>query len=423
MSKRLPASDVVRELGNVTMASARPSRRELILASAAACLPLPAVAQPSGPAFSDQETLDILQEEGEPLKGGVTARAVITAFWDELPPAQQPKLNWPSDDAAYDYRHLLAEANEDQAFALTPAALESYFDACGYSGAKGGDIVLFGLRGAALADGSDWAGFSATQQVKETRPDHIHAHCLIGVLDRSKHALALAEASTVPVADLMMAGAEGKIGCNMLPTGLHAYKVGPHKGKKQPGAFRQQRPLWVHRAKGDLVYALSDRNNVWDDDDGDLPMDDIHAAMLSYRPKPPYFSSAGCQVVKGAYSGANHQPVGPWAMFRQAAGLSQHVQVLDGKGRTHDDGRTFTYVLLTGKEARLVSAGRTGLIATRRFGASGAEVYRIQKALHVSPETGVFDRKTMGAVIGWQVHQGLPPTGVLTLHDIESLAS
>ncbi len=391
------------------------------MASALAGLPRFALGAESAPDFSDQDTRDILVEEGEPLAGGLKARAVISAFWNDLPTNARAALSWPADDAAYDYRHLTAEPNADQAFDLTPAVLESYFDLCGYNDAQAGEVVLFGLRGASLADGSDWSGFAERQHVKEERPDHIHTRCLIGVLDRRRMAIALASASTVPVVELMMAAAAGKLGCNMLPTGLHAYKVGPHKGLRQPGAFRQQKSLWVHRAKGDLVYALSDRNNVWDDGDGVLPMDDIHAAVLSYRTRPPYFSSAGCQVVKGAYDKTTHQPIGPWALFRDAAGLSLQVHPLDKRGRTADDGRNFIYVLLTGKEARLIGAGRTQFVATRRFGAADAVVARIQSALGIQPATGAFDRKTMGKVISWQIKHGEPPTGILTSSDISAI--
>jgi hypothetical protein len=153
-------------------------------------------------------------------------------------------------------------------------------------------------------------------------------------------------------------------------------------------------------------------------------MDDIHSAMLSYRTRPPYFSSAGCQVVTGAYYRGSHQPAGPWSLFREAAGLSPSIHLTGGgNGRTPDDGRAFGYVLLTGKEARLMSIGRTERIPTRRYGASGEDVSRIQAALGQAPATGVFGRKTMGAVIAWQTRTGRAPTGILTAADMAALAS
>src|SRR5262249_24797492 len=162
----------------------------------------------------------------------------------------------------------------------------------------------------------------------------------------------------------------------------------------------QMTPVWVHRSQKELIYLSDQPGTQWDDLDGELPYDDLHAAMLSSRKNPPFFTSAGCQVVVGAYNGK--VPTGSWAEFRKAAGL-QHPPVMLDTARTADDGIEFTYVLLTGKDAGLAALGTEDALKTARalrFGSSGALVKELQEKLAGLEQgagiekTGVIDRKT-----------------------------
>jgi hypothetical protein len=321
---------------------------------------------------------------------------------------------------------MLAHPNSEEPFELSAAVLEKLSDLSSLKPNAQQGKVLFGLRGCVLATG-DRTQFAAAQQVRDTRPNHVDARCLIGVWDTSNKTVAVFSASTVPNVDLMEKYIEQALGCNMLPTGLHHYRVGPHKAGSQPGAFRQQTQLWVMRSKKQLLYASNDPNTIWDDLNGDLPYDNIHAAVLTSRKKPPFFSSAGCQVVAGNYDG-NLTPTGPWAEFRKAAGLAHPPNfVSKGSRDTKDDGRQFDYVLFTGKEAQLVAKGVTDGLRVLRYGSSGNGVTELQEKLEAQPgakgvnKTGVFDRATLGAVIRWQGENKLAPTGIVSKQVAASL--
>jgi hypothetical protein len=366
--------------------------------------------------LSDEVVRDILYEESEP---GKQAKAVIQPYWFQQAIGTRPSPNWPADNISFDYAHLISQPNSDEPFMLTALILEKLAALNSFIRRPDLPRLLFGLRGCTLADGGDQTDWSQGHMVRATRPNHIDPKCLIGVWDTAKTAIALFKASTVPNVDLMEKQVEGSLGCNMLPTGFHQYQVGPHRGPRQPGAFRQQTPLWVHRSKKTLSYAANDPGNVWDDLDGDLPFDNIHAAMLSARKKAPFFSSAGCQVVAGAYT-SNHEPTGPWAKFRTAAGLAHPPDLLGASGNTKDDGRQFEYLLLTGKDAQLAAQGAPTISRALRFGSSGGLVSELQHKLATKTgiaidDTGVFDRKTLGNVIRWQVAEKLAPTGIVSI--------
>jgi hypothetical protein len=159
--------------------------------------------------------------------------------------------------------------------------------------------------------------------------------------------------------------------------------------------------------------------------DGQLPWDNIHAAMLSYRKKPPFFSSAGCQVVVGAYMRNNRLPIGPWQEFRRAAGLADLAKL--GQNSTDasslDDGKPFRYMLLTGREAALLAQGNEYLGDTLRYGSSGAAVQELQKILiatgadniaKTEMASGKLGRTTLGALLMWQVKSEQPTTGIIS---------
>jgi endonuclease G len=365
--------------------------------------------------ISDRQAIEILIEESEAEKHPVE-RTLIKPFWFTQPVGERPSPTWPQDNVSFDYAHLIAEPNSANAFEFTAALFERLLELNSFARDPQLPKVLFGLRGCMLPGNQDRTGFAASQRLTATRPNHIDPKCLIGVWDTTAKTIALFKASTVPCADLMEKQIEGSLACNMLPTGLHHYKVGPHRAPRQPGAFRQQTPLWVMRSKKRLQFATNDPDSLWDDLNGELPADNIHAAMLSSRTKPPFFSSAGCQVVSGAYDG-NHNPTGAWADFRKAAGLHHPIKFTNGSV-SDQDGQSFDYVLLTGKDAQLVADGKGQAVRALRYGSSGPPVARLQEKLAAElgtavNKTGTFDRITLGAVIRWQVSKKIAPTGII----------
>lgn len=374
----------------------------------------------------DSEVASILYEESE-TGFKRRGRAQIKLFWYQKAEGKRPSVNWPEDNISFDYGHLLSQPNSDEPFELTGVVLEKLAGLSSLQRDTKLTKVLFGLRGCMLAADSDRASFAASHKVKATRPDHLNNKCLIGVWDTASNTIAAFKGSTVPNVDLMEKYIEQALGCNMLPTGLHHYKVGAHKGISQPGAFRQQVPLWVMRSKKHLLYAANDPDTIWDDLNGELPFDNIHAAVLSSRSKPPFFSSAGCQVISGGYDD-KHVPTGAWAEFRKSAGLAHPPKFASaGSSATADDGRPFDYMLFTGKEAQLVAKGVTAGLQALRYGASGDGVKELQEKLAAQPgvtgvdKSGIFDRKTLGAVIRWQGQKKLAPTGIVAAETAKSL--
>ena len=398
----------------------RVSRRQLLVMAAGAAVGHGAAATSGAFAaeaeLSDEEIREILFAEAEP-GGGPLDRAIIKPFWFQKEEGSRVTPHWPADNVSFDYAHLLALPNSEEPFALSASVLEQLLAANALQRNAQLPKLLFALRGCSLAGGADHTAWAASHGVRATRPNHLDLRCLFGVWDTSSNLLALFKGSTVPTFDYVEKQAEGSMRCNMLPTGLHHYRVGAHKGERQPGAFRQQTPLWVIRNKKNPIYAANDAGIEWDDLDGDLPFDNIHAAMLSSNSKPPYFSSCGCQTVSGAYR--NGVPTGAWAEFRKAAGLAHPPSFVPGSNQnTQDDGREFDYVLLTGKEAQVAASGNGAQLRALRFGASGDGVSELQEKLAAQPgggvaKTGVFDWKTLGGVLRWQKDNQLAPTGIL----------
>lgn len=398
-------------------------RRTALTILAAAALPSPTRAADAAPEYSDEEVVKILLEEAQDAP--LATEATLGSFWFQKPEGQRPSPNWPQDNIAYDYAHLARYVLPSEEFELTAQAILDYISLCSYE-PNTKEKLLFGIRGCVLPDPKRVTDFAAAHIVRDIRPDHINNLCLLGVLDFANKKIALFAGSTVPNVDLMEMQARGLLACNMLPTGMHTYRVGAHKRTRQPGAFRQQASVWVHRAKGMLEYSLDANDNIWDDLDGALPADNIHAAILNYRRKPPYFSSAGCQVVEGAY-GADGAPIGPWADFRRHADLSHPPVLTDQNGASTDDGREFSYVLVTGKEAHVLATMGPAPVESLRYGSEGKRVEKLQDVLlkaavlDGSYQRGKIDRKTMGALIKWQGSQRLPPTGILARADAQSL--
>jgi endonuclease G len=369
--------------------------------------------------LSDEAVREILLAEAEP-GGGPINRATIKPFWFQKPEGSRPAPNWPPDNVSFDYGHIADVPNVGEPFELTGEVLAKLCAANSFQRNPAATNVLFGLRGCLLAQGGDHADWTSRHALQATRPNHIDLRCVFGVWNTANNTVALFKGSTVPNVELMEKQIEGTMKSNMLPTGMHQYSVGPHKGERQPGAFIQQTPLWVIRSKKTLGFAANDAGIEWDDLDGKLPFDDIHAAILDARKKPPYFSSAGCQTIAGNY--LKGVPTGAWAEFRKAAGLAHPLQFVTGSRQdTRDDGRRFDYVLLTGKEAQLAAAGNTARLRTLRFGSSGDRVSELQEKLLAGPEgagmtkSGVFDVKTLGGVLRWQKENKLAPSGIIAV--------
>jgi hypothetical protein len=346
---------------------------------------------------------------------------VIENYWFQQTDADRKSPNWPVDELSFDYRHIAGQIPVGMEFVLSVPTLRTILDRGGFQIRENLRKTLFGFRGCVLPTGQGPVLKVPTQRLVTARPDHINLRCVIGVWDREGEVISLFPGSTVPNVDLMYGYTVGAFGCNMMPTGLHQYKVGPHRGARQPGAFRQQMPLWVLRSRERLEYAADDSGVVWDDLDGSLPFDNVHAAMLDERSRPPFFSSAGCQVVAGRYK--DGVPTGAWAEFRKAAGLAHPPMMRSQNGITSDDGRDFDYLLLTGDEGAAAAAGLGAPPRTLRYGSTGPLVAKLQDKLGMRPadRDGVFGRETLGEYLRWRQRQGLSLTGVVSESETQAL--
>jgi hypothetical protein len=322
---------------------------------------------------------------------------------------------WAPDDRSPDYRHL-GQEGRSQPFAFDAALLErlcriNRFDLDGGQW----DRLLFGLRGCRLLNGAS-SGPVTSVQLDEDLPDHQAFHCVLGVWNRATGQLSVFQASTVPNWRLMEAYRQGGDKANLLPTGRYVYRVGTHRPNKPsriPGAFIQHGPVVVLRTVDDLVYTVRD---MWDS--GHVG-DNIHPGRRDLAAEGPFFSSAGCQTIPGDYGTGGH--VRAWAEFRTAAGLGADSPATE-------NGRTFVYVLLTGREARLAAVGVDPSDLSRlRFGSSGTDVQALQQGLTAAGQqpgasNGVMDVDTTMAYIRWQQARDMGAAdGVVTPRDAQML--
>jgi peptidoglycan hydrolase-like protein with peptidoglycan-binding domain len=284
----------------------------------------------------------------------------------------------------------------------------------------GDNPVLFGLRGCDLHPlaGQSHQPAGASGLVSEAKYDHAARRCVLGVWDRAGRTVALFQGSTVPNLGEMSkqtgkcsdAGVPNRI-ANMLPTGHYRYVCGHHSTVWN--AFRLYQEVVVLRSCDDARYALGD---LWD---RCSPWDNIHPTGIASETGTVTFSSAGCQTVSGAFVANRH--TGDWAAFRLAAGLSK-------TNRASDVGRPFSYVLLTAREMRLMrllidrsggAVAETDLpalaahVGRLRFGASGARVRALQRALGISVD-GAFGPQTAMALLEAQKQRGLREDGLCT---------
>jgi N-acetylmuramoyl-L-alanine amidase len=279
------------------------------------------------------------------------------------PQTASPDATWAKAHESPDYRHLrgLADPSSRPPFAFRAEHLRHLCELNSFALDAGGDELLFGLRGCRLA--SPEGQPARVLWLREDEPDHYDFRCVLGVWRRSTGELCAFSGSTVPDRRHMerqrVAGA-GHL-CNLLPTGCYTYRVGHHRAVE--GAFILQTPTVVLRAIEGRGYTSSSHFEQ------DRPADNIHPAFDGITP----FASAGCQTLPGRWS-AKDGHVGSWARFRALAGLDND----DHAGW----GRSYSYVLLTGREARLASTlSQPAALARLRFGSSGRGVEALQSAL------------------------------------------
>jgi len=306
---------------------------------------------------------------------------------------------WASDEDSPDYRHL-GTTSYSQSFVFEASHLEQLAQLNHFDVSEGQDEVLFGLRGCQIVGDYD-GSFSAAVELSEDTPDHINYHGVLGVWRRSTNEIAIYPGSTVPHWAYMCQQAElGGHRANMLPTGRYLYKVGRHRDIM--GAFRLEAEVIVLRSNDDLIYETTDDWEAW------TPFDNIHPGGCPDEP----FSSAGCHTVPGTFGQEcatfsdveEEKHSGPWAAFRQSAGL-------DPDDNRDEWGSPYVYMLLTCREAQLVGSLSNQSSLTRlRFGSTGPAVEALQTALNEQeyssvPVDGLMGPETTLAYIQWQQAQ------------------
>lgn len=344
--------------------------------------------------------------------------------WSDLAPAKRPPVRWETNDAkSADYGHL-GQPISPLPFKFDAKVLQYYvalnrFDLLEKEKQK---YCLFGLRGAAMV--RPGSSFVSDLDVKEVYPDHTTLRCLIGVWDRQSDTIRVFHGSTVPNADHMARQAfeaacynQSNRTCpvppsvaNMKPPGLYRYVVGTHQGEqsKLPNAFVDAAECFVRRSYDDLIFTVDD----W----GVRPEivgDNLHCAYYDINPDGVdgviFFSSAGCQTVAGAFYQGEHNR--EWAELIAAVGRP-------------GDKTEFDYLLLSGREARLISESSGNARYKRlRFGSSGDPVDTLRKSLNLpSDKKKLFDAQTAKALVDWQRKLTPPaPYGLLDLPQAKRL--
>lgn len=372
--------------------------------------PIPAVVASSSPtatsrlesiASSDGGQGDWANQPDDITEDLESARSLDEHAELESAPAGWVAVTWVSDDdKSTEYRHIRSEDRDLRgcSFTFTPRDLELLIRANSFEPTRDNNRIVFGLRGATLEADTANPGDRGKQveraglRLKETRPDHAHFNCVIGVYNLRSGRLSGFAASTVPKRSAVWGYKQNPAnGGNMLPCGCYSYVVGTHRGKT-PGCLREGEPFTVLRSSNNLVFDIADE---WDECE---PFDNIHPAFQDGAGSAE-FSSLGCQVIRGSYNGTTGRYSGEWADFRLALGLSPN-----GHG---DDGKRYSYVLLTGLEAAIASKLRDqgqdtsftpvfqSLVRLRQ-GSRGEAVRKLQGALRM-PQDGIFTAKVKKA--------------------------
>jgi hypothetical protein len=378
-------------------------RRDFLLSGFAAGFGFPESS--TAQALADQANIDdLFQADAEPRPPSFKEPKTV-GRWAALD--TPPKPQWPQRAVSVDFHHLSKAAPklETESFSLTGEVLRSLAKLNSFDLSRTREHVLFGLRGCSPTKIK--LNFSSSVEVVESLPDHLNLRCLLGVWRPHQNDLWVTSASTVPNVEYMFQMMNGGLACNMFPTGLHRYLVGTHRaGSKYPqrGAFRQLDPVPVLRNRNNLTFELppTDKYDVTIDR---VVADNIHAGVLESSQHPPFFSSAGCQVIPGGYrTNGENTAYGQWAVFRERAGLKPVVFAPSNVTSTIDDGRSFYYMLLTGAEARLIARGQSVLLDSRlRFGSSGPRVRRLSERLTGNSTSSYFDQTLMASFLAWQM--------------------
>jgi hypothetical protein len=209
------------------------------------------------------------KKQQEAVKYGATAEKLLDELVANLP------AGWPEDDTkSPDYRHLavtdLGRQLKGTEFELTPAVIESIITGNGFVPTTLENKLVVVVRGAILKEGAPTRDVGSVRLV-DTRPDHKTLRSVFIVFDRSNSRLTAFLGSSEPSAGNMRAklipelrarhGLGERTGPpnNLLPTGLYAYIVGPHRD--MPGMLRESVDFAVRRNFNDLTYGLDDE---WD---------------------------------------------------------------------------------------------------------------------------------------------------------------
>lgn len=340
-------------------------------------------------------------------------------------------VGWAQDYLSPDYSHL-GEAISTAPFEFNAAKLAMLCEANSFNVKTNDkdprDEVLFALRGCVLADGKESSGgFVDKINLVEAVPNHKECKCTIGVWKRSTNKIAVFIGSTVPNwsgMKLQLDDPKNLNHCNMRPTGRYLHKIGTHRSGDAleiKGAILENQQVPAIRTVDNLIYEITD---LWT---FGTPGDNIHPTRTT---KPTEkFSSEGCITVLGTYDKGGEKHAGRWSEFRQAAGLSAN------KAPSNENGWEFVFVLLTGREARLISPSTKRQLTRLRFGSSGVDVEALQLELSVTQRkdktkgtyyTGTKDGKmgtgTVKAYTDWQFEGEGFRDGIVTPLDGESLA-
>lgn len=123
----------------------------------------------------------------------------------------------------------------DGGFTVDAALLHALAVANAFSLPKA-DITLFGLRGAMLPEGVTATSWASEHDLAIAETDHVERRCVMGVWRTTDDKMRLFSASTVPQIANMYAVLDTKgWGASLLPTGLYSYLSGTHnRGTERP---------------------------------------------------------------------------------------------------------------------------------------------------------------------------------------------
>ena len=290
-------------------------------------------------------------------------------------------VRWAADANSPDYRHL-GKSIDTTPFVLSGAVIARLVQLNRFALTGAETKIVFALRGCTLD--ANQTTFADGVSAREVELNHVDNRCIIGVWDSVTGKIVVFQSSTVPNWEYMESYRQNHADkANMLPPGKYDMVVGTHRPKKEDakgalvdnpgrvqGALRNDQTVVVLRTEDDLSYTVKD---TWDEV---VANDNIHPGIVKVNAGTstvPDYSSAGCNTIPGG--SVSDVPSGAWADFRKSLGL-------DNAQPTKNDGTKFAYVLLTGREARLVASGKDADAPVRlRFGSEGAEVRSLQEGL------------------------------------------